>query len=310
VQMPEQEKAKLDLTQLLQAAERNPTQPNTLYLLAETYLKLGQRADAAKWVAQLDDLSHGDVRTAIGLGVLLARFRVYPDALQHFQIALRGDPNSEDARYNLANTYFQMGDYTHALAAIEQLSSSARNDVSVLTLLGDIDAHLGRTKEAIDIFTKIAQISPDNDQYCLSLGLAYLRAGNPRGAESTLRQGLAHSPDSGKLFWGMGIVSAVDGRGEETEELLQKALDLMPQWQSGYSALAMFYYETGQITKAREIVDRYARLFPHGGVDMSQIRRMLDFAQKDGVFKRPRKLAPETRQRFLQVALALADESS
>jgi Flp pilus assembly protein TadD len=308
--MPEQEKAKLDLAQLTQEAERNPTQPNTLYLLADTCLKLGRRAEAGKWVAQLDNVSQGDVRTAIGLGVLLARFRAYSDALQHFQIALRGDPDSDEAKYNLANTYFQMGDYAHALAAIEQVSPSARNDLSILTLLGDIDAHLGRTKEAIEIFTSAAQMNPENEQYCLSLALAYLRAGDPHGAEKALQQALAHTPDSGKLFWGMGIVAAVDGRTHDTEEFLNKALELMPEWQSGYSALAMFYYETGQINKAREIVDRYVRVFPNGGVDIRRIQQMLESSRNQDTFIGPRTLSPEARQRFLQIALALADESS
>src|SRR5215471_4394147 len=136
-------------------------------------------------------------------------------------------------------------------------------------------------------------MNPENEQYCLSLALAYLRAGDLPRAEHALHQALAHTPDSGKLFWGLGIVAAVEGRSQETEDFLNRALDLLPEWQSGYSALAMFYYETGQINKARETVDRYVRVFPHGGVDISRIRQMLESRQTQDTFTRPRILSPE-----------------
>ena len=61
------QKAELDLTELANQIQKNPDQPENLYLLAEGYLKLGKVDDARKAVAQIDQLSawgfpHGDRR--------------------------------------------------------------------------------------------------------------------------------------------------------------------------------------------------------------------------------------------------------
>ena len=51
--------------------------------------------EARKAVAQMDQLSGGDFRTSTGVGVLLARYRLYDDAIQHFQTALKANPDSD-----------------------------------------------------------------------------------------------------------------------------------------------------------------------------------------------------------------------
>jgi tetratricopeptide (TPR) repeat protein len=310
VQLSGQERAQLDLESLLRMAKQNPDHPSTLYLLAETYLKLGRPEEAKKWVAELQKLSGGDIRTTLGVGVLLARYGMYPEAIQRFQSALAADPTSGDAKYDLANAYFRIGNYAQALEVMRQLSPSAESDDTMLALLGDIYAHLGRTPEAVSIFGAAVQKNPENEQYYLSLALTHLRAGNNQAAEKSLQQGLARIPNSGKLFWGMGIFLALAGKTEQAEDFLNRAVDLMPEWQSGYATLGLFYYETGQMAKARETLERYARSFPRGGINVGRLKQVMAAAPaaQDNLSK-PKSLSPETRQQFLQVALALADQS-
>ena len=98
----------------------------------------------------------------------------------------------------------------------------------------------------------------------------------------------------------------LDGQNAKAEEYLKRAVDLMPDWQSGYSALGTLYYETGQIDKARETLDRYSKLFPKGGLNVSGIQQALGAAAKPSA---PRDLSSRARLHFLGIALALADEN-
>src|SRR5207253_5342036 len=104
--------------------------------------------DARRTIAQLDQISSGDYRTQTGLGVLLARYRLYDDAIQHFQSALRANPDSDDVKFDLTDAYFRKGLYPQALEAAQQVSPAGQQDDTYLALLGDIQAHLGEIGRA------------------------------------------------------------------------------------------------------------------------------------------------------------------
>src|SRR5713226_5743093 len=269
-----QARTQLDLTELIEQIQKHPDQPQDLYLLAETYLKLGKPEEARKTIVQLDQISSGDYRTQTGVGVLLARFRLYDDAIQHFQVALRANPDSDDVKFDLTDAYFRRGLYVQALETSQQVSATGQYDDAFLALLGDIHAHLGDTARAAEIFREAIRRNPDNDQYYLSLTLVQLRENNVSGADDTLRKGLARIPSSGKILWGLGIVSALQGKTPQAAENLERAVELLPEWPGSYSALGVFYYQTGEITKAREVLNRF-KGSNAAGLDVNRIEQAL-----------------------------------
>jgi tetratricopeptide (TPR) repeat protein len=301
-------RAEVDLDELRKEVSLHPDRPRDLYLLAEAYLKLGRADDALKTVAQLDQVSGADARTSMGVGVLLARYGKYNEAIQHFQSAVAADPSSDDAKYDLANTYFRARAYPQALKEMQQMGESAQEDDTYLGLLGDIYAHLGRTDEAQSIIEKAMNRNPDNDQYNLLLALIQMRAGDTAAAEATLHHGLARIPDSGRLNWGMGVLSVLQGKNEAATNYFSRAVDFLPEWQTGYSTLGMFYYEIGQVAQARETLDRYVELFPHGALNVNQIRQVLASAPQDNpASATARTLSPQGRLQFLQTATMMID---
>lgn len=302
------EKAQLDLTELSAQIEKQPDQPEDLYLLAEGYLKLGKVEDASSAIAQLDQLSAGDYRTQTGIGVLLARHHLYDDAIRHFQTALRVNPDSDDVKFDLADAYFRRRMYQQALEVALQVSSSGQQDDAFLSLLADIKAHLGQPPEASEIYKSAIRRNPDNDQYYLSLMLLELRQSDLAGAKKTLHQGLDRIPGSGKLLWGEGLVSVLDGKTALAAAQLAQAVDLMPEWLGSYSTLGVFYYQTGQIDKAREVLNRFKGSNTGGGLDVNRIEETLDKAPAMPlVVNEPMPMA--ARQQVLQFALSIADRT-
>ncbi|MGB6685817.1 MAG: tetratricopeptide repeat protein [Candidatus Acidiferrum sp.] len=297
-----------DLTDLTVQLQKNPEQPQNLYLLAETYLKLGKSEEALKAVAQLDQLSAGDYRTQTGVGVLLARYRLYDDAISHFKAALSSNPDSDDLRYDLADAYFRKGAYAQALEVAKQVSAQGRQDGAFLSLLGDIQSHLGDTADASAIFSDAISRNPDNDQYYLSLALVELRENNVAGAEETLEKGLARIPSSGKILWGLGIVSVLEGKTLQAEQDFERAVNLLPEWSGSYSTLGVFYFQTGEIAKAREVLDRFKGSNAAGGLDINRIEEALSRAPDvPSTINEPMPMA--ARAQLLQLALSLADRT-
>ncbi|HZQ20717.1 MAG TPA: tetratricopeptide repeat protein [Terriglobales bacterium] len=302
-----EQRTKLDVAELSAQVQKNPGQPQNLYLLAETYLKLGQKDEAEKALAQLDQISSNDYRMQTGIGVLLARFHLYDRAILHFQTALKANPDSDDTKFDLADTYFRKGAYSDALSAAQTVASAGQQDDAYLALLGDIYAHLGDSENAIRIFQDAIARNPDNDQYYLSLTLVQIRNGDLNAAQQTLQKGLARVPASGKILWGLGIVSALQGNTRQAAQQLERAVELLPEWAGSYSTLGVFYYETGQIDKAREVLDRF-KGSNAGGLDVNRIEQTLSQAPSSSLVT-DGPMPMEARQQLLQIALTIADRT-
>jgi tetratricopeptide (TPR) repeat protein len=302
------EKTMLDLTQLLQQTQTHPGQPEDLYLLAEGYLKLGKVEDARNSIAQLERLGASDYRTQTGVGVLLARYHLYNDAIQHFQKALLANPDSDDVKFDLADAYFRNGLYPQALEMAQQVSAHGQQDDAFLALLGDIQVHLGQTGEASEIFKSAIGRNPDNDQYYLSLTLLQLRQNDLIGAEKTLREGLARISGSGKLLWGQGLLSVLQGKTAQAGEQFERTVDLLPEWSGSYGTLGVFYYETGQIDKAREVLKRFEGSNAGAGLDVNRIQEVLERASAMPVIVNE-PMPIEARQQLLRFAVTIVDRT-
>ncbi len=211
-------------------------------------------------------------------------------------------------KFDLADAYFRKGMYPEALETASHVSEKGRQDDAFLALLGDIYAHLGDATKSSAIFRDAIRRNPDNDQYYLSLALVELRGGDVDGAAATLRQGLARIPSSGKILWGLGIVSVLEGKTPQAEQHLERAVDLLPEWPGSYSALGIFYYQTGEIAKAREVLNRFKGSNANGSLDVNRIEEALARApERPSTLNEPMSIG--ARQQFLQIALSLADRT-
>ena len=97
------------------------------------------------------------------------------------------------------------------------------------------------------------------------------------------------------------------GNTKQAAERLERAVDLLPEWAGSYSTLGVFYYQTGQIEKAREVLNRF-KGSNAGGLDISRIEEALSKAPaKSSTSEQQMPLV--ARQQMLQFALLIADRS-
>ena len=307
-QLATPERQQLDIAQLTERIKEHPDQAEDLYLLAEAYLKSGKIDDARDTIVQLDKVSASDFRTLTGAGVLLARYHLYDAAAEHFQSALQINPNADDVRFDLADALFRARHYPQALEVASQVTPEGQKDEAYLALLADIYAHSGDAARASEIYRSAIARNPDNDQDYLSLALIELRVNDRDAAKETLLKGRQRVPGSGKIFWGLGLISALDGNDAQAAEQLERAVDLLPEWPGGYSTLGVFYFQSGQIDKAKEVLNRFKNSTANGLLDISHVEQALDQAAAS---PNPpaQSMNSEARAQFLQLALSLADRT-
>ena len=86
---------------------------------------------------------------------------------------------------------------------------------------------------------------------------------------------------------------------------LERAVDLLPEWPGGYSTLGVFYFESRQIEKAREVFDRFKNSDASGSLPADQIERTLESAEHSNSPSQ-QAMNEQSRAQFLQWALLLA----
>ena len=243
----------LDIADLTSQLKDHPDQPQGLYLLAEAYLKAGNLEEAKNTISQLDKVSAGDYHTQAGVGVLLARYRLYDQAIEHFQAALRENAGSDEIKFDLADAYFRKGQFPQALQAAEMVSESGRKDNAYLSLLGDIYGHLGDTARATAIFSDAILRNPDNDQSYLSLALLELRNQDLPAAKKTLQDGQVRVPGSIREdFLGAGAylrtgrnVADAGGRWNAQLTCCPNGREAIPRW-------AFSIFKPGRLRKRKK----------------------------------------------------------
>jgi tetratricopeptide (TPR) repeat protein len=307
-QLATSERRQLDISQLTERIKEHPDQVEDLYLLAEAYLKSGKLDDAKNTIAQLDKVSGGDFRTLTGVGVLLARYHLCDSAVEHFESALQVNPGADDVKFDLADALFRARRYPQALEAAAQVSPQGQKDDAYLALLGDIYAHTGDAEHAVAIYRDAIARNPDNDQDYLSLALIQLRAADRKGAKETLMKAQQRVPGSGKVFWGLGLISAIDGNDAQAAQQFERAVDLLPEWPGGYSTLGVFYFQSGQIDKAKEVLSRFKNSTANGTLDISRIEQALDQAA-NSLNPHVQAMNNDAREQFLRLALSFADRT-
>ena len=94
----------------------------------------------------------------------------------------------------------------------------------------------------------------------------------------------------------------------QAAQRLERAVELLPEWAGSYSTLGVFYYQTGQIEKAREVLNRFKGSNAAGGLDVNRIEEALSRAPAQSASaSEPMPLV--ARQQLLQLALSLAERT-
>jgi tetratricopeptide (TPR) repeat protein len=114
-------------------------------------------------------------------------------------------------------------------------------------------------------------------------------------------------PGSGKILWGLGLLSVLQGNAGQAAERLERTLELLPEWPGSYSTLGVFYYQTGQIEKAREVLNRF-KGSNAGGLDVTRIEEALARTPPNPSTA-GQTIPIEVRQQLLQLALMIADRT-
>ncbi|MEW4924818.1 tetratricopeptide repeat protein [Algibacter sp. 2305UL17-15] len=162
------------------------------------------------------------------------------NAIVWYEKSLEIDNNNNMVRTNLANLYYQTGDFKNAEEAfktiIKQEPSFAQTYYSYALLL----AELNRVEEAIKQMHLAIEFMPENTRFYYNLSLLYDKMNNLKMAEEIAAKGLKIDTSNESLLYVLAYIYQKGGNIEKAENLSSRLVELYPnnaQYRTFYNQL-------------------------------------------------------------------------
>ncbi|MGD0016050.1 MAG: tetratricopeptide repeat protein [Verrucomicrobiia bacterium] len=144
-----------------------------------------------------------------GLGNTLLRSGKVTEAMQHYEQALRLNPDYPEAHYNLGFALAQAGKVQEAIEHYEQALRIKPDYADVHNSLGIALAHAGRMQEAIGHWEQALRFKPDLAEAHYNLGFALELEGKLKDAIGHYKQVLRIKPNDAMARSGLARLQAV-----------------------------------------------------------------------------------------------------
>jgi tetratricopeptide (TPR) repeat protein len=143
--------------------EKNPNDPNALYLSGVAHLKKGQPAEAAPEFLKVTELSPKFAPAHYQLAVCRQLMKEPDRALESYMKAMELDPGNPDSPYNAGLILFGMNRVDEALPLFEKSLVARPDDPPALEMAGRCYIHQANFSKAVEYLEK-AKAGYANDQ--------------------------------------------------------------------------------------------------------------------------------------------------
>jgi tetratricopeptide (TPR) repeat protein len=239
--------------------------------LAQTYLEANQTEQAQSWFQRALAIDSSCARAMVGLGKICNSRRDFTAAVQHFESALKLQPEATVIYYPLAMAYRGLGDINKARVHIEKrgntktaFSDPLMAELDTLpigaehfVLSGVAAGKSGKLKFALQELQKAVQEDPQNALARLNLGTALTKLGNKEAAIEQFRQAIRLKPDFSMAHCNLGVLLAERGSRDKAMEHFRQAIHFDPQYLNAHLGLANSLV---QIKDHKQAAEHYARM--------------------------------------------------
>jgi tetratricopeptide (TPR) repeat protein len=186
----------------------------------------------------------------------------YSKAEVEYLIALRLDHANTHAVARLGTIYFDQGRFGRALSFISKACELSTNDVDLHVKLGMIYLNLHAPKEAAEQALLILDKSPTNAEAPDILAESVVSRAELDRAQKRLEALSKQIGDTAPLELATGILDFAAGDSKGTEASLKRALVLNPKYGPAYYTLGNFYFSQNRVKEAEAAFKTAADLSP------------------------------------------------
>ncbi len=232
--------------------------------LGTLYAGFGQ-CDAAKSLLTTAAASTSYAGALVASGAGLAQCRDLSASINVLEKALKSNPQSVSAVYNLALAHYQKEDFEASLTLLATFPADQVSEDPDFTFLKakDMQGIRKKTKPATrkldadiaDLLSKACRLNPREDS-CTQSGLELINQDRFLEATDLLEKAITSTGPSVHLLSALGLARFRLGRYADAIEAYSKAIQIDPSLEAPREGLAFLLYMTGDLNQARTIVEQ------------------------------------------------------
>ena len=269
---------------LRRAFTLDPTSPQVSVLLANALLGQGKTEETITVLERSVQSGVATMPNFVLLGQAHLQLGHNEAAKQCFQSAVQMAPEYPNAYYSLAMVSVRLGHRAEAIEyrkrfkelqskdlrarvdeskSYEDIEATRQNVAEIYVGIGRLYTAYGDDQAAEDLWTRAAELDPQNTDGHLELAQLYAKQDRPRDALDALLPLCRSRADDFHLWLRLGQLHARLDEFAQAEEALRHVVDLAPQQALGYAALAQLRLQSNHnVSDAVEPAREAVRLEP------------------------------------------------
>ncbi len=152
------------ITMLEDVLDKDPKDPNALYLIGMSYSKKQMYTEAIEALVQVVQYAPNFAPAQFELAIGYQNRGDTDIALEHYRKTLELDPNNPDAAFNAGLILFELNRADEALAFFEKAVSLRPGDPAYLEMAGRCEIHQGNLVKAVEYMEKAKTGYQDQDK--------------------------------------------------------------------------------------------------------------------------------------------------
>ena len=250
--------------------------PKASFDRANTFLRAGDAPMAERICRQALNEHPRDANLLCLLGASLIRQRKPEEAEHTLSRAVRIYGSFSRAHEGLSEALIMQGRLSEALASLERAEELEPGSASIRMKKAKVLIGMGKDDDATREFEESFKLTPHREDLVRGLGLQ--RMGNVREAEKIYRDVLLRDPTNVDALRLLASVAMRAKQWGDAEALLERALEISPDFHQGWNDLGLARQEQDKTDAAIEAFERVIRLEPHrpsGYVAVGTVKAMV-----------------------------------
>jgi tetratricopeptide (TPR) repeat protein len=186
----------------------------------------------------------------------------YGKARKYLESAIGEDPQSAYLNRKMGLLLKELREYPEALVYALKSIEIEPEDVTGITLVGDLYALTGKDDPAIEQYQKVLDIDPDNQRIRLLLTTILVRKKQFQRALNHLDALIEQDPELVVAHYYLGRINLEMNRYKEAEKAFDEALKLNSSLEPALFDLATVYQMTNREKEAAQAYERLLKLYP------------------------------------------------